>query len=130
MKIVKSNYESYKKRVNYENLASPLAKSIESGNVSYYEILNDDNTYFDNFEVFDNDNNWLAIDVHNKNSIIDNKEFMKLILSELKKYYSSLVLRIDEEFKDRIDNAKLYGFEEKSVKNQGNYNYVELKIEL
>ena len=84
----------------------------------------------DNFEVFDNDNNWLAIDVHNKNSIIDNKELMNLILSELKKYYSSLILRIDKEFKDRIDNAKLYGFEEKSVKNQGNYNYVELQIEL
>lgn len=130
MKIVKSNYESYKKRVNYANLESPLAKSIESGNVSYYEILNDDDTYFDNFEVFDNDNNWLAIDVHNKNSIIDNKELMNLILSELKKYYSSLILRIDKEFKDRIDKAKLYGFEEKSVKNQGNYNYIELKIEL
>ena len=55
---------------------------------------------------------------------------MNLILSELKKYYSSLVLRIDEEFKERIDIAKSYGFEEKSVKNQGNYNYIELKIEL
>lgn len=130
MKIIKSNYESYKTRVNNENLESPLAKNIESGNVSYFEILNDDNTYLDNFEVFDNDNNWLAIDVHNKNSIIDNKELMNLILLELKKYYSSLVLRIGEEFKDRIDSAKLYGFEEKSVKNQGNYNYVELKIEL
>ncbi len=128
MKIVKSGYESYKTRVNNENLESPLAKNIESGSVSYFEILNDDNTYLNNFEVFDKDNNWLAIDVHNKNSIIDNKELMSLILSELKKYYSSLVLRIDEEFKDRIDSAKQYGFEEKSVKNQGNYNYVELKI--
>ena len=84
MKIIKSNYESYKTRVNNENLESPLAKNIESGNVSYFAILNDDNTYLDNFEVFDNDNNWLAIDVHNKNSIIDNKELMNLILSELK----------------------------------------------
>ena len=39
MKIIKSNYESYKTRVNNENLESPLAKNIENGNVSYFEIL-------------------------------------------------------------------------------------------
>jgi len=130
MKIVKSNYESYKKRVNNDILDSPLAKNIESGKVSYFEILNDDNSYITNFEVWDEDSNWLAINIHDKKSIINDKELMNLILSELKKYYSSLVLRVDEKFKERIDNAKLYGFKEKSVKKQGNYNYVELKIEL
>ena len=63
-------------------------------------------------------------------SIIDNKELMILILSELKKYYSCLVLRIDEEFDKRIKKAKSYGFVVKSVKQQGIYHYIELKIEL
>lgn len=130
MKIIKSNYESYKKRISNEKLESPLAKNIENNNVSYFEILNDDNTFFNNFVVFDNDNNWLAIDIHNKESIIDNEQLMNLILSELKKYYSNLVLRIDEKFKNRIERAKLYGFQEIKVIKQENYNYVELKIEL
>ena len=54
---------------------------------------------------------------------------MKVILSEMKKNYASLVLRIDEDFKDRIELAKKYGFVENCVKAQGNYNYIELKIE-
>lgn len=128
MKIVKSNYENFKKRVT--DLTSPLAVGIKNGNISYFEILNDDESYVNDFEVFNNDDNWLGINVHDKISILDDEEIMKLILLELKTYYSSLVLRISEEFKHRIEQAKLYGFEEKSVKRQGNYNYVELKIEL
>lgn len=130
MKIIKSNYESYKKRVRKDALTSVLAKNIENGNASYFEIFTDNNEYVKNFEVYDKDNNWLSIDVHNKESIIDDKELMILLLSELKKYYSSLVLRIDEEFDERIEKAKQYGFIVKSVKQQGIYHYVELKIEL
>lgn len=130
MRINKSNYEDYKTRVNKEELTSMLARNIENGNVSYFEIFNDNNEYVKSFEVYDKDNNWLAIDVHNKESIIDNKELMILILSELKKYYSCLVLRIDEEFDKRIKKAKSYGFVVKSVKQQGIYHYIELKIEL
>lgn len=128
MKIVKVSYESFIKREN-ESIDSPLAVGIKNGEISYYEILNDENYYINNFKVFDFDNNWLAIDVHNKDSILDNEMIMKVILSEMKKNYASLVLRIDEDFKDRIELAKKYGFVENCVKVQGNYNYIELKIE-
>jgi len=128
MKIVKENYENFIKRENI-NIDSPLALGIKNGEISYYEIINDENNYVNNFKVFDLDNNWLAIDVHNKNSILDNEEIMKLILSEMKKKYTCLILRVDEEFKERIEKAKEYGFVENCVKTQGNYNYIELKIE-
>lgn len=128
MKIVKESYENFIKREN-GSIDSPLALGIKNGEISYYEILNDENNYVNNFKVFDLDNNWLAIDVHNKNSILDNENIMKLILSEMKKNYTSLVLRVDEEFKDRIEIAKKYGFVENCIKTQGNYNYIELKIE-
>lgn len=91
--------------------------------------MSDENNYIDNFKVFDLDNNWLAIDIHNKDSIFDDESVMKVILSELKQYYTSLVLRIDEDFSNRIELAKKYGFVENCVKVQGNYNYIELKIE-
>lgn len=128
MKVVKENYEKFIQREN-ENIASSLAVGIKNGEISYYEILNNENNYINNFKIFDFDNNWLAIDVHNKDSIIDNEMIMKVILSEMKKNYASLVLRIDEDFKDRIELAKKYGFVENCVKVQGNYNYIELKIE-
>ena len=129
MKIVKESYESFIKREN-ENIDSPLALGIKNGEISYYEILSDENNYIDNFKVFDLDNNWLAVDIHNKDSIFDDESVMKVILSELKQYYTSLVLRIDEDFSNRIELAKKYGFVENCVKIQGNYNYIELKIEL
>lgn len=128
MKIVKESYEKFIKRETV-SIDSPLALGIKNGEISYYEILNDENNYVYNFEVFDLDNNWLAIDVHNKKSILDNENIMKLILSEMKKNYASLVLRIDEDFNDRIELAKKYGFVEIDVKAQGNYKYIELKIE-
>ena len=128
MKVVKENYEKFIQREN-ENIASPLAVGIKNGEISYYEILNDENNYINNFKIFDFDNNWLAIDVHNKDSIIDDEMIMKVILSEMKKNYAILVLRIDENFKGRIALAKKYGFVENCVKVQGNYNYIELKIE-
>lgn len=128
MKIVKESYEKFIKRETV-SIDSPLALGIKNGEISYYEILNDENNYVYNFEVFDLDNNWLAIDVHNKKSILDNENIMKLILSEMKKNYASLVLRIDEDFNDRIELAKKYGFVEIDVKVQGNYKYIELKIE-
>lgn len=128
MKVVKENYEKFIQREN-ENIASSLAVGIKNGEISYYEILNNENNYINNFKIFDFDNNLLAIDVHNKDSIIDNEMIMKVILSEMKKNYASLVLRIDEDFKDRIELAKKYGFVENCVKVQGNYNYIELKIE-
>lgn len=128
MKIIKESYESFIKREN-ESIDSPLALGIKNGEISYYEILSDENNYIDNFKVFDLDNNWLAIDIHNKDSIFDDESVMKVILSELKQYYTSLVLRIDEDFSNRIELAKKYGFVENCVKVQGNYNYIELKIE-
>ena len=128
MKVIKEGYEKFIQREN-QNVDSPLAVGIKIGEISYYEILNDENNYINSFKVFDLDNNWLAIDVHNKNSILDNEMIMKVILSEMKKNYESLVLRIDEDFKDRIALAKKYGFVENCVKVQGNYNYIELKIE-
>ena len=128
MKVIKEGYEKFIQREN-PNVDSPLAVGIKTGEISYYEILNDENNYIDSFKVFDLDNNWLAIDVHNKDSILDNEMIMKVILSEMKKNYARLVLRIDEDFKDRIELAKKYGFVENCVKVQGNYNYIELKIE-
>lgn len=128
MKIVKESYEKFIQREN-GSADSKLAVGIKNGEISYYEILNDEGNYINNFNIFDFDNNWLAIDVHNKDSILDNETIMKLILSEMKKNYASLVLRIDENFNDRIELAKKYGFVENGVKVQGNYNYIELKIE-
>lgn len=128
MKVIKENYEKFIQREN-EDIDSPLKVGIKNKEISYYEILNDENNYINNFKVFDCDNNWLAIDVHNKNSILDDDMIMKEILSEMKKNYTSLVLRIDEDFKDRIELAKKYGFVENCVKEQGGYNYIELKIE-
>lgn len=128
MKVIKENYEKFIQREN-EDIDSPLKVEIKNKEISYYEILNDENNYINNFKVFDCDNNWLAIDVHNKNSILDDDMIMKEILSEMKKNYTSLVLRIDENFKDRIELAKKYGFVENCVKEQGGYNYIELKIE-
>lgn len=128
MKIIKESYEKFIKRENIST-ESPLSLGIKNNEISYYEILDDNNNYIDNFKVFDFDNNWLAINVHNKNSIIDNESVMKVILSELKQHYKSLVLRIDEGFSNRIELAKKYGFVENGVKVQANYNYIELKIE-
>lgn len=128
MKVIKENYEKFIQREN-EDIDSPLKVGIKNKEISYYEILNDENNYINNFKVFDCDNNWLAIDVHNKNSILNDDMIMKEILSEMKKNYTSLVLRIDEGFKDRIELAKKYGFVENCVKEQRGYNYIELKIE-
>lgn len=116
MKVVKENYEKFIQREN-ENIASSLAVGIKNGEISYYEILNNENNYINNFKIFDFDNNWLAIDVHNKDSIIDNEMIMKVILSEMKKNYASLVLRIDEDFKDRIELAKKIWFCRKLCKS-------------
>ncbi len=97
--IIKSNYEN---RISEDILTSPLATGIQNGSISYFEILNDGNSYVYNFEVYDKDDNWLAIDVRSKTSLFDDSETIKQILLELKKYYSYLVLRIAKEFKDRI----------------------------
>lgn len=130
MKIIKSNYNNFVKRVNENILKSPLADKIKNGKISYFEILNDDDSYIDNFEVFDDADNWLAIDVHDKKSTIDDEKIMKFILSELKNYYENIVLIISEEFKDKIKNAKKLGFKEICKEKQGNYNYIKLKKEL
>lgn len=129
MKIVKESYESFVKREKDIVIASPLGQEIKNGKVSYYEILSDDNEYIDNFEVFDLDSNWLGIDVHSNITVFDDENVMKDVLSELKKYYTSLVLRISEEFSNRIELAKKYGFVENRVIEQGKYKYIELKIE-
>ena len=129
MKIVKENYESYIKRKVEKLKQTPLASLIKNNETSYYEILDEENNYVTSFEVFDSDNNWLAINFNSKDSILNDEKTMNLLLSEMKKNYKSLVLRIAEEFQDKISLAKKYGFLESGIKKQGNYNYVELKIE-
>ena len=130
MKIVKENYEGYIKREVEKLKQTPLASSIKNNETSYYEILDEENNYVTSFEVFDSDNNWLAINFNSKDSILNDEKAMNLLLSEMKQNYKSLNLRIPEEFQDKISLAKKYGFFESGIKKQGNYNYVELKIEL
>lgn len=78
------NYEKFIQR-EIENIDFPLAVGIKNEEISYYEILNDENNYTNNVKIFDFDNNWLAIDVHNKDFILDNEMIMKVILSEMKR---------------------------------------------
>ena len=86
--------------------------------------------YLDDFVVYDNQNNWLAINIHDKISIIDNKNLIEFILRELKKYYDYVILIISEEFKDKIKKAKKLGFKEIQKEKQGKFNYLKLKKEL
>ena len=127
MKLLKKDYNAYVKR---NDLNSSLANHLKNGKISYFEILDDNNNYLDNFVVYDNQNNWLAINIHDKISIIDNKNLIEFILSELKKYYDYVILIISEEFKDRIKKAKELGFKEMQKEKQGKFNYLKLKKEL
>ena len=127
MKLLKKDYNAYVKR---NDLNSSLANHLKNGQISYFEILDDNNNYLDNFVVYDNQNNWLAINIHDKISIIDNKNLIEFILSELKKYYDYVILIISEEFKDRIKKAKELGFKEMQKEKQGKFNYLKLKKEL
>ena len=98
MKIKKNNYEEYIKSNNKNTL---LANSIKEGNCNYYIILDiEDNIY--SFYLYKKDN-WLALNMHDKESIFDNKDIMQLIFIELKKEYNFVIVRIDSEFKNRIE---------------------------
>ncbi len=123
MKLLKKDYNAYIKRNELKNY-------LKNGQISYFEILDDNNNYLDNFVVYDNQNNWLAINIHDKISIIDNKNLIEFILRELKKYYDYVILIISEEFKDRIKKAKKLGFKEIQKEKQGKFNYLKLKKEL
>lgn len=127
MKLLKKDYNAYIKR---NDLNCSLANHLKNGQISYFEILDDNNNYLDNFVVYDNQNNWLAINIHDKISIIDNKNLIEFILSELKKYYDYVILIISEEFKDKIKKAKKLGFKEIQKEKQGKFNYLKLKKEL
>ena len=127
MKLLKKYYNAYIKR---NDLNSSLANHLKNGQISYFEILDDNNNYLDDFVVYDNQNNWLAINIHDKISIIDNKNLIEFILRELKKYYDYVILIISEEFKDRIKKAKELGFKEMQKEKQGKFNYLKLKKEL
>ncbi len=77
MKMLKKDYNAYVKR---NDLNSSLANHLKNGQISYFEILDDNNNYLDNFVVYDNQNNWLAINIHDKISIIDNKNLTSIRL--------------------------------------------------
>ena len=127
MKLLKKDYNAYIKR---NDLNCSLANHLKNGQISYFEILDDNNNYLDNFVVYDNQNNWLAINIHDKISIIDNKNLVEFILRELKKYYDYVILIISKEFKDRIKKAKELGFKEIQKEKQRKFNYLKLKKEL
>ena len=127
MKLLKKDYNAYIKR---NELNCSLANYLKNGQISYFEILDDNNNYLDNFVVYDNQNNWLAINIHDKISIIDNKNLIEFILRELKKYYDYVILIISKEFKDRIKKAKELGFKEIQKEKQRKFNYLKLKKEL
>lgn len=127
MKLLKKDYNAYIKR---NDLNCSLANHLKNGQISYFEILDDNNNYLDDFVVYDNQNNWLAINIHDKISIIDNKNLVEFILRELKKYYDYVILIISKEFKDRIKKAKELGFKEIQKEKQRKFNYLKLKKEL
>ena len=129
MILNKANYDSYIKRKGKDFLNSSLANDLKNNKISYFEIF-DDNNFINSFVVYDYQNNWLAIPVHDKISILDNKLLINFILSELKNYYKYVTLIISEEFISRIKTAQQMGFKKIGIEKQNNFNYVKLKKEL
>ena len=129
MILNKANYDSYIKRKGKDFLNSSLANDLKNNKISYFEIF-DNNNFINSFVVYDYQNNWLAIPVHDKISILDNKRLINFILSELKNYYKYVTLIISEEFISRIKTAQQMGFKKIGIEKQNNFNYVKLKKEL
>ena len=129
MILIKANYDSYIKRKGKDLINSSLANDLKNNKISYFEIF-DNNNFVNSFVVYDYQNNWLAIPVHDKISILDNKRLINFILSELKNYYKYVTLIISEEFISRIKTAQQMGFKKIGIEKQNNFNYVKLKKEL